>query len=95
MGSFLKFKSETFENFKKFMALEDNQSGKKLNALCIDRGDEFLSNAFIVFCDENGIHKKLTAPYTPKHNGVAERKNRIMVEMARRLLKAQGLPNYF
>ena len=48
-----------------------------------------------MFCDENGIHKQLTAPYTPKKNGVAERKNRIMVEMARRLLKAQGLPNFF
>ena len=90
----MKFKSETFENFKKFKAFEENQSGKKRKALCTDRGGEFLSNEFIVFCDENGIHKQLTAPYTPKQNGVAERKNRIMVEMARRLLKAQGLPNY-
>ena len=60
-----------------------------------DRGGELLSNEFIVFCDENGIHKQLTAPHTPKQNGVAERKNRTMVEMPRRLLKAQGLPNYF
>ena len=87
--------SEKFEILKKFKAFADNQSGTKLNALRTDRGGEFLSNEFIVFCDENGIHKQLTAPSTPKQNGVAERKNRIMVEMARRLLKAQGLPNYF
>ena len=79
----------------KFKAFADNQTGTKLNALCTDRGGEFLSNEFIVFCDENGIHKQLTAPYTPKQNGVAERKNRIMVEMARRLLKARGLPKFF
>ena len=79
---------------KKFEALADNQSGTELNALRIDRGGEFLSNEFIVFGDENGIHKQLTAPYTPKQNGVAERKNRTMVEMGPGLLKAQGLANY-
>ena len=82
-------------NFKKFEAFADNQSGTKLNALRIDRSGEFLSNECIVFCDENGIHKQLTAHYTPKQKGFAERKNRTIVEMARRLLKAQGLPNYF
>ena len=93
--SFLKFKLETFKNFKKFKAFAENQSGKKLKALRTDRGGEFLCNEFIVLCDENGIHKQLTAPYTPKQNGAAERKNRIMVEMALCLFKAQGLPNYF
>ena len=66
LASFLKFKSETFLNFKKFAAFADNQSGKKLNALRLDRSGEFMSNEFIVFCDENRIHKQLTAPYTPK-----------------------------
>lgn len=54
-----------------------------------------MSNEFNVFCDENGIRRELTAPYTPEQNGVAERKNRTVVEMARRLQKAKGLPNYF
>ena len=93
--SFLKFKLETFKNFKKFKAFIESQSGKKLKALRTDRGGEFLSNEFIVFCDENGIHKQLTAPYTPKQKGFAERKNRTMVEMARRLLKAQGFIKLF
>ena len=75
-------------NFKKLEAFADNQSGTKLNALRIERSGEFLSYEFIVFSDENGIHKQPTTPHTPKQNGVAERKNRTMVEMARRLLKA-------
>lgn len=79
---FLKFKSETFENFKKFKAFAENHSGKKLKALRTDRGGEFLSNEFIVFCDENEIHRQLTTPYTPHQNGVAEQKNRTVVEMA-------------
>ena len=91
--SFLKFKSETFENFKKFRAFAENQSGKKLKAVCTDRGGEFLSNEFIVFCDENRIHRQLTTPYTPQQNSLDEQKNRTVVEMARNLLKAKGLPN--
>ena len=91
--SFLKFKLETFKNFKKFKAFAENQSGKKLKALRTDSGGEFLSNEFIVFCDENRIHRQLTTRYTPQQNSVAEQKNRTDVEMARTLLKAQGLPN--
>ena len=93
--SFLKFKLKTFKNFKKFKAFAENQSGKKLKALRTDSGGEFLSNEFIVFCDENRIHRQLTAPYTPQQIGVAEQKSRTVVEMARTLLKAQGSPNYF
>ena len=62
----MKFKSKTFVNLNKFKAFADNQSGTKLNALLIDTSGEFLSNEFIMFCDENGIHKQLTTPYTPK-----------------------------
>ena len=60
--SFLKLKLETFKKFKAFV---ENQSGKKLEAIRTDRGGEFLSDEFIVFCDENRIHRQLTEPYTP------------------------------
>lgn len=92
---FLKFKSETFENFKKFKALVEKQSGKSVKALHTDRGGEFLSKNFDEFCEENGIGRELTAPYTPEHNGVVERNNRTVVEMASTLLKAKGLPDLF
>ena len=92
---FLKLKYEIFDNFRKFKALVERQSGRYIKTLQTDRGDEFLSNEFSSFCEENDIHRELTIPYTPEQNGVAERKNRTVVEMARSLLKGKHLPNQF
>ncbi|CAH9095067.1 unnamed protein product [Cuscuta epithymum] len=92
---FQKTKSEALENFKKFKALVENQTGKSVKALRTDRGGEFSSNAFTEFCDEHGIRREFTAPYTPEQNGVAERMNRTVVEMARSMLKAKNMPTKF
>ncbi|KAL3506654.1 hypothetical protein ACH5RR_032036 [Cinchona calisaya] len=92
---FVKFKSETFENFKKFKALVETQSGNKVKVLHTDRGGEFLSQEFNLFCEVNGIHRELTAPHTPEQNGIAERKNWTVVEMTRSMLRSQNLPNQF
>nr|GEY37939.1 putative Gag-Pol polyprotein, identical [Tanacetum cinerariifolium] len=73
---FLRQKSESFEYFRKFKPLVEKQSGKALKILHTDRGGEFTSKYFDAFCDEQGIRRQLTAPYTSEHNGVAERKNR-------------------
>eukprot|EP00253_Pinus_taeda_P035295 PITA_35295 len=90
---FLKNKSEVFEKFQNFKALVENQSGLRIKVLRIDRGGEYISKEFLRFCRENGIHKKFTARYTPQQNGVAERKNRTIMDMARSMLKAKHLPN--
>ena len=84
-----------FENFKKFKALVEKESGCYIKCLRTDRGGEFLLDEFSDFCDENGIRRELTAPYSPEQNGVAERKNRIVVKMARCMLKEKKLPNQF
>eukprot|EP00253_Pinus_taeda_P006975 PITA_06975 len=44
---------------------------------------------------ENGIRKQFTARYTPQQNGVAERKNRTILDMARSMLKAKHLPHEY
>ncbi|XP_037493577.1 uncharacterized protein LOC119370128 [Jatropha curcas] len=44
---------------------------------------------------ENVIQRELTAPYTPEQNGIAERKNQTVVEMARSMLQARRLANQF
>ena len=51
-----------------------------------DRGEEYFSNDFNTFCEENGIIHECIAPYTPHHNGVAERKNRTYLEMINSML---------
>ena len=44
--AFLREKSDVFEKFKKFKALYENQTGRKLKEIRSDRGGEFLSRDF-------------------------------------------------
>ncbi|CAL9009573.1 unnamed protein product [Prunus brigantina] len=71
------------------------QSGYKIKGLRSDRGGEFLSGEFNKFCDEFGIQRQLTVAYTPQQNGVSERKNRTVVEMAKSMLHEKNLPYEF
>lgn len=68
---------------------------EKQQSLRTDRGGEFLSKEFETFCANAGIHRELTTPYTPEQNGLAERKNRTMLEMTRNMMKSKHLPNKF
>jgi len=90
---FLKNKSEVFEKFCNFKALVENQSGQHIKVLRTDRGGEYISKEFLCFCRENGIHKQFTTRYTLQQNGVAKRKNRTIMDMAKSMLKAKHLPN--
>ena len=47
-----------------------------------------------MFCDQAGIKRHLSAPYTPQQNGVIERHNRTLMEMTRSVLNHFKLPNY-
>ena len=66
-----------------------------MKALRSDKGGEFTSKEFGKFCELHGIRREYSAPYTPQQNGVAERKNRLVIEMARYMLKCKKLPNSF
>ncbi|MCH84025.1 copia-type polyprotein, partial [Trifolium medium] len=48
-----------------------------------DGGGEYNSKNFESFCTSHGIEHEITAPYTPQHNGLAERRNRTILDMAR------------
>ncbi|GAU39052.1 hypothetical protein TSUD_396570 [Trifolium subterraneum] len=88
----LKEKSEAFSAFKKFCATAERQCENHLKTLRTDGGGEYNSNEFKTFCEEKGITHEVTAPYTPQHNGLAERRNRTLLNMARCMLKGKGLP---
>ena len=66
-----------------------------MKTLRTDRGGEFIYGPFQKYCKEQGIQRQLTVCHTPQQNGVAERKNRTIVEMARSMLKWKGLSNNF
>ncbi|KAL0293887.1 UNVERIFIED_CONTAM: Retrovirus-related Pol polyprotein from transposon TNT 1-94 [Sesamum radiatum] len=47
------------------------------------------------FCELHGIRRPMTVPRTPQQNGVAERKNRTVLNMARTMLKSKEMPKEF
>lgn len=69
---FLSTKDEAFESFKKFKMLVENGSEKRIKALRTDRGGEFCSSQFTNYCENAGIVRHFTAPYSPQQNGVVE-----------------------
>ena len=75
----MRWKSETFERFKEFRAEVENQLGKHIKAIRSDRGGEYLLMNFKDYLIQNGIVSQLTALGTPQQNGVAERRNRILL----------------
>lgn len=92
---FLRDKADALEKFKVWHKLVMNENTTKLKKLRTDRGGEFCSTEFNNYCNKSGIQRQLTAPYTPQQNGVVERRNRTVVEMARCMLKGAGLPDAF
>jgi transposase InsO family protein len=91
----LQEKSEVFFHFLEFKALVEKQSGLKILTLLIDNGGEYRSNEFLNYCRKNGINLEFTNSYSPQQSGVAERKNRTIVEMAWSMLKTKSLGNEF
>jgi len=92
---FLIKKSKAFAVFLRFKTLVEKQSGCQIKTLRTYRGGEFIYKPFLDYCKENGIQKQLIIQYTPQQNGVAERNNRTIEEMARSMLKKEELPNKF
>ena len=90
---FLKSKNETFRKFQEFKALVENQTSRRIRALRIDNGGEFVSHDFDDFCRGAGIRRELIVPYNPQQNGVAERKNKTICEAAKAMMCQQDLPS--
>src|ERR1044072_242252 len=89
----IKQKSEVFQTFKQFKKMVENYSGANIKIRRTDEGREYTSREFESFCVENGIQHEVTAPYTPQHNGLAERRNRTVLDMVRSMLKEKNLPH--
>ncbi|KAL4291703.1 hypothetical protein GQ457_14G023770 [Hibiscus cannabinus] len=91
---FLKQKSEVFDVFQRFKANSENQSGKKIKTLRSDNGSEYTSRQFASYLKKLGIHHQLTVVYTPQQNGVSERKNKTVLNMARCFSNSKGYRVY-
>ena len=90
----LKSKNEVFSCFKSFHAMVRTQFDSNIKILRSDNGTEYIDKSFRAFLDDNGILFQTTCVGTPQQNGVAERKNRHLAEVARSLLFTMNAPKY-
>ena len=72
-----------------------NEKGALIVKIRSDHGKEFENARFESFCAKNGIKREFLAPKTPQQNGVVERKNRVIQEMARIMLLNKQIPQKF
>lgn len=87
----LRRKSEAEDRIREYCSLVKNQFGHLPKRIRSDGGGEYLSGSLRKYFAESGIVHELTAPYSPQQNGVAERKNRYLVEMVRCMLSESKL----
>ncbi|RVX12712.1 Retrovirus-related Pol polyprotein from transposon TNT 1-94 [Vitis vinifera] len=87
--------TDAFEKFKEFRAEAEKQLSKSIKTLRSDRGGEYLVYEFKDYLIENGILSQLTALGTPQQNGVAERRNRTLLDMMRSMMSYSSLPTSF
>jgi hypothetical protein len=91
--NFMKNKKEAVQHVKNYLTRLKTQ-GKLPKAVRFDNGKEFLNDELKEWCAQQGINIQTTAPYSPSQNGVAERMNRTIVEIARAMIRANQLPQF-
>ena len=72
-----------------------NEKNTTIVSIRSDHGSEFDNHNFEDFCNENGIEHNFSASRTPQQNGIVERKNRTLEEMACTMLCESNLLRYF
>ncbi|GJU87199.1 ribonuclease H-like domain-containing protein [Tanacetum coccineum] len=92
---FLATKDETFEILKNFITGIENQTYHKVKTIRCDNGTEFKNRIMNEFYKMIGIRREFRVARTPQQNGVAKRKNRILIEAARTMLADSKLPTTF
>ncbi|GJS68005.1 putative ribonuclease H-like domain-containing protein [Tanacetum coccineum] len=94
-GGVKRTKDETSGILKDFIRQIKNQLNQKVKTIRCDNGTEFKNKDVIEFCGSKGIKREYSNARTPQQNGVAERKNRTLIEAARTMLADSFLPNTF
>ncbi|MCO5574001.1 hypothetical protein L7F22_027779 [Adiantum nelumboides] len=93
--AFLKHNSETHSHFLTYQSLIENQLDHCTHAFRTDNGGAFTSHAFRNHCLAHGIQHQFSIPHTPQQNGIAERKNRTLLNATRSMLTVCGRPHSY
>nr|GEY94664.1 hypothetical protein [Tanacetum cinerariifolium] len=83
---FLKSKDETSSILKKFITKIENLKDLKVKIIRCDNGGEFRNKEIKDFCSQKGIKREFSNARTPQQNGVAERRNRTLIETSRTMV---------
>ncbi|GKE46000.1 putative ribonuclease H-like domain-containing protein [Tanacetum coccineum] len=77
------------------LKIVQNKLRHKVKTIRCDHGTEFKNQLMNEFCAKKGIKREYSIARTPQQNGVAERKNRTLIEAARTMLADSLLPIQF
>jgi transposase InsO family protein len=80
---------------KRFLRRAQNEFGLRIKKIRSDNGTEFKNSQIEGFLEEEGTKHEFSSPYTPQQNGVVERKNRTLLNMARTMLDDYKTPDQF
>ncbi|GJW86918.1 putative RNA-directed DNA polymerase [Tanacetum coccineum] len=75
-----------------FYNLIENQFKRKIKVFRSDNGTEFVNQSVTKLCSDKGIIHQTSCVYTPQQNGIAERKHRHLLNVARSLMFQGGIP---
>jgi transposase InsO family protein len=89
---FLQDKSETQETLKCFLKRAQNEFELRVKKIRNDNGSKFKNLQVEEYLEGEGIKHEFSAPYMPQQNGVVERKNRALIDMARTTLGEYKTP---
>nr|GEZ12607.1 hypothetical protein [Tanacetum cinerariifolium] len=92
---FLRTKDVTSSILRNFKIKIENLKDLKVKIIRCDNGGEFKNQEMNKFCTKKGIRKEFSNARTPQQNGVAERRNRTLIEAARTMLADAKLPITF
>src|SRR4051812_12783409 len=81
-----------FQHFDSYVT--KTQFDRRIKILRNDNGTEYTNNEFCAYLSSQGIQHQMTCPDTPAQNGVAEHKNRHLLEVARALMFRMNVPKY-
>jgi hypothetical protein len=79
---------EILKTGSKWVRINDEKDKKRQWA-------KFRNSQIESFLEEEGIKHEFSSPYTPQQNGVVERKNRTLLDMARTMLDEYTTPDRF
>jgi transposase InsO family protein len=92
---FLRDKSEIQGTLKRFLRRAQNKFELKVKKIRSDNGSKFKNLQVEEYLEEEGVKHEFSAPYTPHQNGVVERKNMTLIDMARTMLGEFKMPERF